>query len=81
MRSGLAFTGANYIWQDNKSFGGNDGILTAYEISNMILNNTQLLVLSACETGLGDIVDSEGVYGLQRAFRMARAESVIVSLR
>ena len=81
LRSGLAFTGANYAWNGNEvEDEADDGILTAYEVSNMDLSNTKLVVLSACDTGLGDVVDSEGVYGLQRAFRMAGAQSMLLTL-
>lgn len=81
LRSGLLLAGANQKWQHNKNTDAeNDGILTAQEISRMDLSNTQLVVLSACETGLGDITHSEGVYGMQRAFRIAGAKKMIVSL-
>ncbi len=81
IRSGLIMAGANQAWQGKPIPDGiEDGILTAYEISNMNLSNTKLVVLSACETGLGDIKGSEGVFGLQRAFKMAGVENIIMSL-
>ena len=79
-RSGLLFAGANNTWGGNPIPNIEDGILTSYEVSNVALSNTQLVVLSACETGLGDIKGSEGVYGLQRAFKMAGAEYLMMSL-
>ncbi len=80
IRSGLALAGANNAWRRKPVEGVEDGILTAYEVSNMYLPATKLAVLSACETGLGDIQGSEGVYGLQRAFKMAGAENLVMSL-
>lgn len=79
-RSGLLFAGANNAWRGKPIDGVEDGVLTAYEVSNLYLPNTKLVVLSACETGLGDIQGSEGVYGLQRSFKMANVQNLIMSL-
>lgn len=81
MRSGLLFAGANKYWgKTSENESADDGILTASEISNLDLSSCQLVVMSACETGLGEINGSEGVFGLQRAFKMAGVKNIIMSL-
>ncbi len=81
LRSGLILSGGNYVWNGRSPIDGvEDGIVTAYEISQLDLGNTDLVVLSACETGLGDIKGTEGVFGLQRAFKLAGTKKMIVSL-
>ena len=80
-RSGLVLAGANHAWKKGKPLQGmEDGILSAFEISALHLQNTELVVLSACETGLGHIVNNEGVFGLQRAFKQAGVKNLMVSL-
>jgi CHAT domain-containing protein/tetratricopeptide (TPR) repeat protein len=81
MRNGLIMAGGNYVWAGKAPVkGAEDGVVTAYEIAQMNLAQTKLVVLSACETALGDIKGSEGVFGLQRAFKMAGVDKMIVSL-
>ena len=77
--SGLVLRQGNISWKSATITDEYDDLLTNDEIENMTFPNLKLTVLSACDTGLGD-VDSEGVWGLQRAFRIAGTESLICSL-
>lgn len=78
--SGLILSGGQKAWTGSTfKPDNNDGILTAYEISKLDLHNVNLVVLSACETGLGDNL-FDGIFGLQRAFKKAGVSSILMSL-
>lgn len=81
LRSGIVFAGANRVAQPQSgSQMGDDGWLTAQEIAGMDFRNTELLVLSACESGLGDATNGQGLQGICRAFSSAGAHAVLTSL-
>lgn len=82
LRSGIMMAGASVVARDtlNANAYEQDGIFTAYEASLLNLSSTDLVVLSACETGLGVSVNNQGVLGLQYAFYMAGAKNLIMSL-
>lgn len=81
LRSGLVLSGANRAWLRKDIVEDiEDGLLTADEISLLRLDHLRLAVLSACNTALGSINNSEGVFGLQRAFKLAGVQTLIISL-
>lgn len=81
-RAGLVMAGANWTTccHTKRDLDDEDGILTAYEIAQLNLSNTELVVLNGCQTGLGDIWGREGVFGLTRGFKLAGVNYIIASL-
>lgn len=82
LHTGLYFAGAKTFVEDttNHTYSHEDGVLSAYEAASLPLENTDLVVLSACETALGAVQPGEGVYGLQRGFKIAGAKSLLMTL-
>jgi CHAT domain-containing protein len=81
LRSGLLLAGANTFLRGKPAApGAEEGILTAVDISVMNMVGTDLVVLSACSTGLGEVKPGEGIFGMRRAFALAGARSLLVSL-
>ncbi|WP_421763596.1 CHAT domain-containing protein [Ekhidna sp.] len=84
-KSGIYLAGASVTFSrfidGIPTISENDGILTAYEIMNLDLSQTRLVVLSACDAGIGDMENGEGIYGLKRAFMVAGTRNIITSLQ
>ncbi|MGB7378739.1 MAG: CHAT domain-containing tetratricopeptide repeat protein, partial [Rivularia sp. (in: cyanobacteria)] len=80
LRSGLALAGFNNRQNKQSNNNTEDGVLTALEVAGLNLRGTELVVLSACETGIGDVKTGDGVYGLRRALVIAGSQSQLLSL-
>src|SRR5262249_33954311 len=81
LRSGLALAGANtFLRGASPPAEAEDGLLTAEDVAGLDLLDTELVVLSACDTGLGAVHLGEGVFGLRRAFVVAGAKTLVMSL-
>ena len=76
LRSGIVLAGANTSLRE----GRDDGVVSAEKILGLRLKGTELVVLSACETGVGEVKGGEGVFGLKRAFILSGAKTVVMSL-
>jgi CHAT domain-containing protein len=77
LRAGLAFAGANH---KTSATAHEDGILTAEEVASLDLEKADWVVLSGCDTGVGELQTGEGVLGMRRAFRIAGARALVMSL-
>lgn len=80
LQSGFFLAGANLHGQGSEEPGAEDGVVTALEVSALDFRGTDLVVLSACETALGEVKNGEGVFGLRRAFQLAGVRTVISAL-
>lgn len=80
LSTGLILSGITNYYESELRPMGEDGMLTSFECTTLDLDRTELVVLSACDSGLGELGNSEGVYGLQKGFKVAGAKSILMSL-